>query len=114
MVLALGVSITSCTKEETVQPKQTDLNSIFKSNDWIYVVSEEWKFLDDTKIQSIHLSTKKVRTHSYVLIGTEFKLTTNYSGVVETTVYPNLSYQNDTVYWNYNQQTTKSVLLVKK
>ena len=62
----------------------------------------------------IHLSTKKVRTHSYVLTGTEFKLTTNYSGVVETTVYPNLSYQNDTVYWNYNQQVTKSVLLVKK
>jgi hypothetical protein len=117
LTVILGVTVTSCTKEETVQPqsKQTtiDFRSEFKKSDWIYVSTEEWKFLDDTKIQA-KLNLTTVKTHTYNIINDSFILTTNYFGTVNTVSYPNLVLSNDTVYWKYSNVKNYSVFLIRK
>lgn len=116
LTVILGVTVTSCTKEETVQPqaKQAviDFRAELIKSDWIYVSTEEWKFLDDTKIQSKSGTTTRI--HTYNIINDSFILTTNYFGSVNTLPYPNLKLSNDTIYWRYSNVPNYNVFLIRK
>lgn len=118
LMLITVISITSCTKEETVQPQARqaiDFRAELIKSDWIYVSSEEWKFIDDNKIQATILNSSKITTHTYNIINDSFVVVRNYSGIYSTVSYPNLKLSNDTLYWrSYNSINYNAVLIRKK
>lgn len=115
LMLITVISITSCTKEEIVQPQKKqiviDFKAEFKKSNWRYASIEDWKVLDDTKIEA--KSSKTTRIHTYNIINDSFILTTNYFGSINTVPFPNLRLSNDTIYYKYTN-SLENVFLIKK
>lgn len=114
LTVILGVTVTSCTKEEIVQPQAKqiiDFKAEFKKSNWRYASIEDWKVLDDTRIEAKSGTTTRI--HTYNIINDSFILTTNYFGSVNTVPYPNLRLSNDTIYYKYTN-SLENVFLIKK
>lgn len=116
LLITAIIGIASCTKEESAKPETKtpaiDFRTELKKSDWRYVSIEDWKFLDDTRIEAKSGTTTRI--HTYNIINDSFILTTNYFGSVNTVPYPNLKLSNDTIYWRYSNIPNYNVFLIRK
>jgi hypothetical protein len=120
MITSLG--LVSCTKEETItpqsnQPAPINYGTILKDNLWNYVLIEHWLFMNDYQIQSTRIgnsSDKKIIEYKLFNDSLVIFFKNPMTSVIEPVSYPNLTFVNDTLYYQRTNRNKQWLLFKRK